>query len=61
MDGIVFVDTIPFNETRDYVKRVMTNTVLYSKRLQQPYIPLKQRIGLVPAVDNLQPIHLGEP
>ncbi|MDE2422675.1 MAG: lytic transglycosylase domain-containing protein [Betaproteobacteria bacterium] len=61
MDGIVFVETIPFNETRDYVKRVMANTVLYSQRLNKPYIPLKERIGTIPTIDNLQPTHLGEP
>ncbi|HQT80575.1 MAG: hypothetical protein B7Z60_05075 [Ferrovum sp. 37-45-19] len=61
MDGVIFIETIPFNETRDYVKRVMANTVLYSKRLNKPYIPLKERIGIVPTVANLQPIHGGEP
>ncbi|ULJ61561.1 lytic transglycosylase domain-containing protein [Wielerella bovis] len=48
MEGAIYAETIPFNETRDYVKKVMTNTVYYSSLLGgQP--SLKQRMGVVPA------------
>ncbi len=29
----VWVETVPFNETRDYLKRVMTYTIIYEQRL----------------------------
>jgi hypothetical protein len=39
---------IPFNETREYVKRVLANTMLYAHLLNQTYVPLSTRLGLVP-------------
>ncbi|QRN41171.1 MAG: transglycosylase SLT domain-containing protein [Neisseriaceae bacterium] len=30
LEGAVYVETIPFDETREYVKKVMSNTVYYS-------------------------------
>jgi soluble lytic murein transglycosylase len=30
LEGAVYAETIPFNETRDYVKKVMSNAVYYS-------------------------------
>ncbi|MCK7496339.1 MAG: transglycosylase SLT domain-containing protein [Comamonadaceae bacterium] len=30
VEGAIFAETIPFNETRDYVKKVMSNTVYYA-------------------------------
>lgn len=30
MDGAVFVETIPFNETRNYVQKVLVNTMIYA-------------------------------
>ncbi|ULJ66145.1 lytic transglycosylase domain-containing protein [Wielerella bovis] len=48
MEGAIYAETIPFNETRDYVKKVMTNTVYYSSLLGGQS-SLKQRMGVVPA------------
>jgi soluble lytic murein transglycosylase len=31
LEGAVYAETIPFNETRDYVKKVMANTMYYSQ------------------------------
>jgi len=31
VEGAVFAETIPFNETRDYVKKVMSNAVYYAR------------------------------
>ncbi|HVN36437.1 MAG TPA: transglycosylase SLT domain-containing protein [Casimicrobiaceae bacterium] len=47
LEGAVWVETIPFNETRDYVKRVLANTVLYAYMLNQAYMPLSKRLGYV--------------
>lgn len=49
MEGAIYAETIPFNETRDYVKKVMTNTTYYASLLGEPQISLKQRMGIVPA------------
>ncbi len=47
LEGAIWVETIPFNETRDYVKRVLANTMLYTHALGRPYVPLTQRLGVV--------------
>ena len=31
IEGAVWVETIPFNETRDYVKKVLANTMYYAR------------------------------
>jgi peptidoglycan lytic transglycosylase len=43
----IWVEQIPFNETRTYVKRVMFYASIYDWRLQQQVIPLKQRMTAV--------------
>jgi soluble lytic murein transglycosylase len=47
LEGAIWVETIPFNETRDYVKRVLANTMLYTHALGRPYVALTQRLGVV--------------
>lgn len=49
LEGAIYAETIPFNETRDYVKRVMTNSVYYASLLNEPQTSLKQRMGSIPA------------
>jgi soluble lytic murein transglycosylase len=50
LEGAVYAETIPFNETRDYVKKVMANTMYYSQLIGGgKVIPLKDRLSLVPA------------
>ena len=55
LEGAVWVETIPFNETRDYVKRVLANTMLYTRALGRPYVSLTERLGVVTprGADNL--------
>jgi soluble lytic murein transglycosylase len=48
LEGAAWVESIPFNETREYVKRVLANTMLYAHLLNQTYVPLSTRLGLVP-------------
>ena len=47
IEGAIFAETIPFGETRDYVKKVMTNTVYYAAVLGTEPTPLKTRLGMV--------------
>lgn len=49
MEGAIYAETIPFNETRDYVKKVMTNATYYAALMGSPQISLRQRMGMVPA------------
>ena len=48
MEGAIYAETIPFNETRDYVKKVLANAMFYQAQLGLPYVPLKDRLGIVP-------------
>jgi len=41
----VWVEIVPFNETRDYLQRVMTYTVIYEERLGQTPVPLLERMS----------------
>jgi soluble lytic murein transglycosylase len=49
LEGAIYAETIPFLETRDYVKKVMSNAQFYSARLGLPMQTLKQRLGTVPS------------
>jgi soluble lytic murein transglycosylase len=48
LEGAIYAETIPFNETRDYVKQVFTNTWFYRHRLTGKAASLKQILGTVP-------------
>jgi soluble lytic murein transglycosylase len=50
LEGAIYAETIPFKETRDYVKKVMANTMYYAQLYGATVVPLKQRLGIVPAV-----------
>jgi soluble lytic murein transglycosylase len=47
LDGAIFAETIPIAETRDYVKKVLFNTVVYGAMLDRPAVSLH---SLLPAV-----------
>lgn len=48
LEGAIYAETIPFTETRDYVKKVMTNATYYASLFNKPQTSLKQRMGTVP-------------
>ncbi|MFL9610776.1 transglycosylase SLT domain-containing protein [Methylobacillus sp. Pita2] len=50
LEGAVYAETIPFSETRDYVKKVLGNSVYYSQQLGTKPQTLKQRLGTVPGI-----------
>jgi soluble lytic murein transglycosylase len=56
LEGAIYVETIPFNETRDYVKKVMANAVFYGALLEKRITPLKARLGIVASRDAGGPI-----
>jgi len=47
LEGAIYAETIPFPETRDYVKKVMSSAVFYSVLLHDTVAPLKERLGVV--------------
>ena len=49
LEGAVYAETIPFDETRDYVKRVMANATYYASLLGEPNTSLTRRLGTIPA------------
>ncbi|MDP1634709.1 MAG: lytic transglycosylase domain-containing protein, partial [Gallionellaceae bacterium] len=58
LEGAIYAETIPFDETRDYVKKVMSNTVYYASQFNAAHMPLKQRLGVIAGktADNPQPL-----
>ncbi len=56
LEGAIYAETIPFPETRDYVKKVMANAVFYSALTQQRVTSLKARLGSVPPRGNAEPV-----
>ncbi|HYA39203.1 MAG TPA: transglycosylase SLT domain-containing protein [Candidatus Methylomirabilis sp.] len=50
MDADIWVETIPYNETRDYVKNVMSYTTVYNYRLENNPVRLSTRMpSIAPA------------
>ncbi len=48
LEGAIYIETIPFPETRQYVKKVMANTVYYTALLGGEPRSLKSRLGTIP-------------
>jgi soluble lytic murein transglycosylase len=46
MEAAIYAESIPFNETRDYVKKVMANASYYASNFSQQ-ASLKARIGVI--------------
>jgi soluble lytic murein transglycosylase len=62
LEGAIYAETIPFSETRDYVKKVMANAVFYSAVLNKSApTPIKARLGTVPARAAGEPIEDEDP
>jgi soluble lytic murein transglycosylase len=52
LDGAIYAETIPFNETRDYVKKVIANTWYYTHRLTGKAASMRALVGTVPGRAN---------
>lgn len=52
MEGAIYAESIPFNETRDYVQKVLSNAVYYSAALGRGLRSLKARLGVIPGGDS---------
>jgi soluble lytic murein transglycosylase len=49
LEGAIYAETIPFAETRDYVKKVMSNAVYYNTLFSGRSQSLKAMLGVVGA------------
>lgn len=47
LEGAIWAENVPFNETRDYVKKVLANTTLYAALITGQPQSLKARMGLI--------------
>ncbi|WP_417251769.1 transglycosylase SLT domain-containing protein [Castellaniella sp.] len=54
VEGAIFAETIPFTETRLYVKNVMSNSVWYAMLFSGKPASLKARLGTVSPLDGTQ-------
>jgi soluble lytic murein transglycosylase len=47
VEGAIFAESIPFSETRDYVKKVLSNATYYAALFENKPQSLKARLGMV--------------
>ncbi|MBL0167673.1 MAG: lytic transglycosylase domain-containing protein [Propionivibrio sp.] len=55
LEGAIYAETIPFNETRDYVKKVMSNSVYYSALFDGKPQSIKSRLGVIGPRSSVDP------
>ena len=55
LEGAIWAENVPFNETRDYVKKVLSNTTNYAALITGQPQSLKARLGLVGPRDATAP------
>ena len=55
LEGAIYAESIPFAETRDYVKKVMANAWFYAHQTGGSNISLKSMLGTVPGRLENQP------
>jgi soluble lytic murein transglycosylase len=60
MEGAVYAESIPFNETRDYVKKVMSNATYYAWTFSEEVQSLRQRLGVIAPRDRNREISFNE-
>ncbi len=49
LDATIFIETIPFDETRDYVKKVLANAVVYSALIEGQPQTMARWLATIPA------------
>lgn len=52
LEGAIWAENVPFNETRDYVKKVLANTTVYAAILKGQPQSLKARLGTIGPRDD---------
>jgi soluble lytic murein transglycosylase len=54
MEAAIYIESIPFAETRSYVQKVMANAQMYVPRLGRSALSLKSRLGVIPGTNKPQ-------
>lgn len=60
MEGAIYAETIPFNETRDYVQKVMSNAAYYASVFGRGITSVKVRLGIISSGERWQSDNGGE-
>jgi soluble lytic murein transglycosylase len=60
VEGAAWAETIPFTETRDYVKKVVSNATFYAAMFTGQPQSLKARLGVIGPRDSSQPTPNGD-
>ena len=55
LEAAIWAENIPFNETRDYVKKVLSNTTLYAAMISGQPQSIRARLGSVGPLDASAP------
>ena len=55
LEAAAWAENVPFNETRDYVKKVLANTTMYAAILTGQPQSLKARLGMIGPRDAALP------
>jgi soluble lytic murein transglycosylase len=55
LEAAIWAENIPFNETRDYVKKVLSNTTLYAALISGQPQSIKARLGSVGPLEATAP------
>jgi soluble lytic murein transglycosylase len=55
LEGAIWAECVPFSETRDYVKKVLSNTTMYAAVLTGEPQSLKARLGKIGPRDSEAP------
>jgi soluble lytic murein transglycosylase len=61
LEGAIYAETIPLSETREYVKKVMLNTVYYAAVLSGETRSLKERLGTIGPRPASAAVAAGDP
>jgi len=56
MDADIWIETIPYRETRNYLKNILAYTLIYENRLNQPYTTLGKRMPVIPPPEQKQDV-----
>jgi soluble lytic murein transglycosylase len=55
LEAAIWAENVPFGETRDYVKKVLSNTTMYAAIISGQPQSLKARLGTVGPRDGNKP------
>lgn len=55
IEGAIYVATIPIDETREYVQKVLVNKVVYAALFENRPQSLRERLGAIPAAATTEP------